>query len=93
MTGVVMWTLRRCVVLGFFVMPLIQTAWAVDELYRCTDGTFTNRVELQCAPYESKGTVRVQGNTIDKEEAQKAAFAEVKVVEEPMKHRAADPHR
>ena len=88
-----MWTVRRCLVLAFLVIPMIETTWAADELYRCTNGTFTNRVERQCQPYESKGTVRVQGKTIDKEDAQKSAFAEVKVVEEPMKHQGVDPHR
>lgn len=88
-----MWPLRHCLVLGFLVMPLALTAWAADELYRCTDGTFTNRVERQCQPYESTGIVRVQGERIGKTDAQKPAVADLKVVEEPIKHRAAGPAR
>jgi hypothetical protein len=70
------------VVVGFAMLGLVQAAWAVDELYRCANGTFTNRVERQCAPYEAKGIVRVQGETT---EATKQPFAEVKVFQEPVK--------
>ena len=31
-----------------------------DSLYRCSDGTFTNRVDRHCAPYDSKPLGRVQ---------------------------------
>ena len=31
-----------------------------DSLYRCSDGTFTNRVDRHCAPYDSKALGRVQ---------------------------------
>ena len=41
-------------------LALVEMASASDELYRCSDGTFTNRVERQCQPYESTGMVRVQ---------------------------------
>ncbi len=34
-------------------------AWAEEPMYRCEDGTFTNRVELLCQPYESKGKVLI----------------------------------
>jgi hypothetical protein len=70
------------VVLGFAMLGLVQAAWASDRLYRCADGTFTNRVERQCAPYEAKGIVRVQGET---PEATKQPFAEVKVFQEPVR--------
>jgi hypothetical protein len=63
-------------VVGFAMLGLVQAAWASDALYRCADGTFTNRAERQCAPYEAKGIVRVQGGTA---EATKPPFAEVKV--------------
>jgi hypothetical protein len=64
------------VVVGLAMLGLVQTAWASDALYRCADGTFTNRAERQCAPYEAKGIVRVQGETT---EASRQPFAEVKV--------------
>lgn len=70
------------VVVGFAVLGLVQTAWASDALYRCADGTFTNRVERQCPPYEAKGIVRVQGDTAD---ASRQPSAEVKVFQEPVK--------
>jgi hypothetical protein len=65
--------------------PLGNLAWATDDLYRCSDGTFTNRVERQCPPYESKGIVRVQsGRSGESKSAVKndeptQRFAEVKV--------------
>ena len=34
-------------------------ASANDQLFRCDDGTFTNRADLLCAPYESHGSVMV----------------------------------
>lgn len=46
------------------------------------DGTFTNRLERQCQPYEAKGIVRVQGETA---EASRQPFAEVKLFDEPAK--------
>jgi hypothetical protein len=56
------------------ILPLTQIGWTSDETYRCSDGTFTNRVERQCPPYESKGIVRVQGLSA----AGAKSFAEVK---------------
>jgi hypothetical protein len=46
-----------CVVMVATVMA--SSTWA-DSLYRCQDGTFTNKAERQCPPYEPKGIVRVQ---------------------------------
>jgi len=39
---------------------------AADRIYRCADGTFTNRVERRCAPYETTGIVSVlpEGETL-----------------------------
>ena len=37
----------------------VPFASANDQLFRCDDGTFTNRADLLCAPYESRGTVMV----------------------------------
>jgi hypothetical protein len=39
---------------------------AVDRVYRCADGTFTNRPERRCAPYEPSGVVSVlpEGETL-----------------------------
>jgi hypothetical protein len=64
------------VVMGFAMLGLVQATWASDGLYRCADGTFTNRAERQCVPYEAKGIVRVQGETT---EPSRQPFAEVKV--------------
>jgi hypothetical protein len=53
------------VAVGFAMLGLVQAAWASDQLYRCGDGTFTNRIERQCAPYEAKGIVRVQARATE----------------------------
>lgn len=80
-----MWSLIRCVVLTVVMLPLAKIASATDDLYRCSDGTFTNRVERQCPPYESNGIVRVQsGRSNESKSAVKhdeptQPFAEVKV--------------
>lgn len=66
----------RGLALGCVVVSLAQMVSASDALYRCPDGTFTNRVERQCPPYEAKGIVRVQGESA---EATKQPFAEVKM--------------
>jgi hypothetical protein len=67
----------RGLALGCVLLSLAQMTFASDALYRCPGGTFTNRVERQCVPYEAKGIVRVQGETA---EATKQPFAEVKVL-------------
>lgn len=79
MRGAAMSTLIRCVVLAAVMLPLAKIASASDALYRCADGTFTNRVERQCPPYASKDIVRVEGGTA---EASKQPFAEVKLFDE-----------
>ena len=58
-------SLRRLVVLAICVLPVADMALATDDLYRCSDGSFTNRVERRCQPYESTGIVRAQGTTIE----------------------------
>ena len=73
---------RYALVWGFAMLSGIQITQASASLYRCPDGTFTNRVERQCHPYEAKGIVRVQGET---PEASKQPFAEVKLFNEPAK--------
>jgi hypothetical protein len=50
-----------------------------DSLHRCADGTFTNKSQRQCAPYESKGIVRVQGEAAKSDTKQ--SVAEVKLLE------------
>lgn len=54
-----------------------STAWA-DSLYRCADGTFTNKADRQCRAYESKGIVRVQGSG----ESAKSPVADLKLSDE-----------
>jgi hypothetical protein len=72
-----MWPVMHCAaVLAFVLLSVAPIVSASDQLYRCADGTFTNKAERQCAPYEAKGIVRVQGETA---EATKQPFAEVKV--------------
>ena len=68
-------------VIVFAILSSVQSASAGDALYHCPDGTFTNRVERQCPPYESKGIVRAQGETA---EASKPPFAEVKLFQDPV---------
>ena len=76
----------RCAVLAVAMLSMAQIASAGDGLYRCTDGTITNRGERQCPPYGSKGIVRVQGGTA---EAPKQPDAEVKLFERQEKHQGA----
>ena len=71
----------RFAVLVFAMLPFAQFASAGDTLYRCADGTFTNRVDRQCVAYESKGIVRVQSETA---EVSKPPFAEVKLFQDPV---------
>jgi hypothetical protein len=70
------------VAVTFAMLGLSKRLGVVSPLYRCADGTFTNRVERQCPPYESKGLVWVQGETT---EASRQPFAEVKVFPDPVK--------
>jgi hypothetical protein len=72
----------HCVVVTFAMLSVVETTWASDELYRCSDGTFTNRVERKCQPYQSKGIVLVQAGAA---EASKQPFAEVKLFTESIK--------
>jgi hypothetical protein len=79
----------RCLVLLLVMSPLGHVTWATDDLYRCADGTFTNRVERQCQPYESTGIVRVQRATAEAAKQRVATgeedqqpFAEVKRFQE-----------
>src|SRR5689334_5194537 len=54
-------TMKRfgCCVVMVSIVLVSSSAWA-DSLYRCADGTFTNKAERQCPPYQSKWIVRVQ---------------------------------
>ena len=56
-----MLTVLRSLAFGLLILSLPQIATSADQVYRCADGTFTNRVERPCPLYESKGIVRVQG--------------------------------
>ena len=75
----------QCLVFGLVTLLLPQVATSDDQLYRCTDGMFTNRMERQCASYESKCIVRVQGGIA---EASKQPVAEVKLFDKPVKRQA-----
>jgi hypothetical protein len=91
-------------VLRFFVLVLLMSTlghvtWATDDLYRCADGTFTNRPERQCEPYESTGIVRVQAPTAEaaksteKDDDNKPPLAEVKRFPESVELRGVGSHR
>jgi hypothetical protein len=89
----------RLFVLALLASPMCHVTWASDDLYRCADGTFTNRVERQCQPYESTGIVRVQGRTREavkspiRGDEEKQRLAEVKRLPEPTKLQEGVPHR
>jgi hypothetical protein len=46
-------------VMLFFLTLTAPIASATEQLFRCDDGTVTNRPERLCAPYEPHGTVMV----------------------------------
>jgi hypothetical protein len=61
---------RALLLVGLFVglidVLLVMADWSViatvraeDMMYRCDDGSFTNRAEAACAPYSSPGSVTV----------------------------------
>jgi hypothetical protein len=85
--------LRFCVVMVSTVL-MASSTWA-DSLYRCADGTFTNKAERQCPLYEPKGIVQVQSKLNDEQaggsttsEAERP-FAEAKLFDESAKKRSA----
>jgi hypothetical protein len=47
--------------LMLFIIFIVTAPFASanDELFRCEDGTFTNRADLLCKPYESTGSLMV----------------------------------
>lgn len=59
--------MKRFVFCGMTVLTVLigLSAWA-DSVYRCPDGTFTNKAERQCPPYEPKGIVRIQTRAIER---------------------------
>ena len=71
--------------LTFALGLLASTSSWADSLYRCADGTFTNKAARQCAPYESKGIVRVQGSA----DISKAPVADMKISDERGLNKAA----
>ena len=56
-------SIQRLTMIVLMIVGTVPMASASDELYVCADGTFTNRVELRCPAYESKGIVRMQPRT------------------------------
>ena len=80
------------VFLAFVLVGHTVVSWGNDQLYRCADGTYTNRVELNCTPHELKTTGRIQAGTPDgsksvKAHDQKQSFAEVNADEETRRNR------
>ena len=47
------------VALFCFVLALLPNVFAKDKMYKCEDGTFTNRADLHCPPYELHGQIIV----------------------------------
>jgi hypothetical protein len=47
-------------------VPGLASTTGADRLYQCQDGTFTNRPERLCTPYESTGVVMTmpKGHTL-----------------------------
>jgi hypothetical protein len=43
----------------FILFVVAPSVWAEDRMFLCEDGTYTNRPERLCPPYEPKGTVMV----------------------------------
>lgn len=88
----------RVLGLAVLILSVGPVTWATDDLYRCADGTFTNRVERQCQPYESTGIVRVQGGTREtvksavRGDEAKQPLPEVKQVPEAVTLQAVIPH-
>jgi hypothetical protein len=73
--------MRRSFSIGMLAVALCawnSVAWA-DSIYRCSDGTFTNRVDRNCAPFDSKVIGRIQAATSDRIEEGKRSVAEVKL--------------
>jgi hypothetical protein len=52
---ILIWTAVTMLLLPLSTLP----ASAMEPMFRCDDGTFTNVVERLCEPYEPKGTVLV----------------------------------
>jgi hypothetical protein len=47
------------VAIFLFVMAQPFNVLAEDKMYKCDDGTFTNRADLHCPPYELHGQIIV----------------------------------
>ncbi len=42
-----------------FAMTLSASVFADDKMYKCDDGTFTNRADLHCPSYELRGSLMI----------------------------------
>ena len=51
---------------------------SAEALYRCADGTFTNREDRNCSPYESKAIGQIHSSGARMTESAKPSVAEVK---------------
>jgi hypothetical protein len=59
-------------------LNVVASLALADSLYRCPDGTYTNRLKRNCAPYESKAIGRIHGESIRTDEG-KPSVAEIKL--------------
>ncbi len=70
---------------------LLCSATNAESLYRCSDGSFTNKAERQCPLYEPKGIVQVQPKPNGEQPSEvkasevKPPFASVTLFKEPTK--------
>ena len=46
-----------------FVLALSPNVFADDKMYKCDDGTFTNRADLHCPSYELRGSIMIMSGT------------------------------
>jgi hypothetical protein len=83
--------MNRFLLYGVILLSVLiaPSTWA-ESVYRCPDGTFTNKADLQCPAYESKEIGRVQLKSNGEQptrvsEVQKQPFASVTVFDEASK--------
>lgn len=64
---------------------IVPSSWA-ESIYRCPDGTFTNKAERQCPAYEAKAIGRIQARP----NSEQQPLASVTVLDEQAKKRSQD---
>jgi hypothetical protein len=74
--------MKRSVLYGMTALTVLiaSSTWA-ESVYRCSDGSFTNKAERQCHPYEPKEIGRVQSEA----DSEHQPFASVTLFDERSK--------